>query len=88
MELNLRRVCEEGDEAAIEAWDGDAWQLVAELPEDDLQTSLSLDVTSWAAGNTAFRVRLRHRTTDKTRWWSVDDVGVIAAVGGFCTTAP
>ena len=82
LELNIRRKCEAGDIATVEAWDGAAWQVIATLPEEEMQTGLTLDVTPYAAGNPAFQVRLRHRTTHKGSWWSADDVTVTAEVSG------
>jgi len=72
--------------ATISAWDGLAWRSVKSLEDE---TSLSLDVRSWAAGNPGFRVRLRHYShADPRNYFSADNVRVTLTTGASCTTAP
>ena len=80
----------EGDDvgtATMEAWDGTDWRVVWTL-RDGAYWGGSVEMTPYAAGNPAFRVRFRHRTTAKGSYLSVDNVRVTAAVEGTCTTAP
>ena len=70
----------------IDVWDGSAWQQVKTLEDE---TSLSVDVTPWAAGNPGFRVRLANFSYgDLGAFFSADNIRVTLTTGASCTTAP
>jgi hypothetical protein len=75
-----------GDDATVEVWDGSQWVVIWTDPDSDVNTKLSFDVSTWALGNSAFRVRFNYQNASASRWFSVDNVRV--GVDLICSTAP
>lgn len=70
------------DKATIDAWNGSVWQTVWQNPDayvsDSSWQSVSYDVTPWAAGNPACRVRFK-TTSDGSlvfSGWNIDDLRI------------
>lgn len=84
--LGLDVLADPDTSAWIYVWDGSFWRFVKEVQGE---TSLSLDVTTWAAGNPGFRVRLVHSAIDNySAFFAADNVRVTLTTGASCTTAP
>ena len=68
------------DHASIEAWDGAAWQVVWSNPLDDLSDttwqSVDYDVSRYADGNPAFKVRFKMSSNSAKVFcgWNIDDM--------------
>jgi hypothetical protein len=75
-----------GDTATVEVWDGATWQVLWTDPDADVNTHHSFDVTSYAAGNSAFQVRFNFQQANSDRWFSVDNVEVIVDIYNSCAT--
>jgi hypothetical protein len=75
-----------GDDATIEAFDGSSWQTVWTAPTGTAQGRHLRDVSAYAVGNPAFRVRFSYQNAAYDYWFAVDNVVVTADVGGACTT--
>lgn len=75
----------DGDKATVSVWDGAAWKIVWTAPATTVQAHHSIDVTPWAAGNPAFRLRFSYQNAAYDYWFAVDNVRVTAQVGEACT---
>jgi len=73
-----------GDNATVEVYDGTDWQVVWTAPASDVQTHHTWDVTAYASGNPAFRVRFNYQNAAYDYWFAVDNVRLSGVVGGLC----
>ncbi len=88
LEASLQyRYFDGGDTATVEVWDGAAWQVVWTDPNANVDFRLSVDVTGFAAGNPDFRVRFNYQDANDDRWFSVDDVAIVADIENPCSPA-
>ena len=79
----------DGEETGkVEIFDGSSWSTVWQDSNSDVNAPQVIDVTAEAAGNTSFQVRFDYQDATQDRWFSVDDVQVIAHVEVSCSTAP
>ncbi|MDH3783827.1 MAG: serine protease [Acidobacteriota bacterium] len=75
------------ESGSVEVFNGSSWQTVWQDAGSDVNASQVMDVTAEAAGNNAFQVRFDYQDATQDRWFSVDDVQVIAHVEVACSTA-
>jgi agmatine/peptidylarginine deiminase len=75
-----------GDDATVEIFDGSTWQTIWTAPTGTAQGRYTQDVSAYAVGNPAFRVRFSYQNAAYDYWFAVDNVVVTADVGGACTT--
>jgi hypothetical protein len=76
----------DGDDATVEVHNGIGWQVIWTAPASDVQTHHELDVTQYALGNPAFRVRFNYQNAAYDYWFAVDNVTLSAEAGGSCLT--
>lgn len=83
------------DKATVDAWNGAAWQTVWQNPDtttsDSSWQQVVYDVTPWAAGNAAFRVRFKITSDGALAYcgWNVDDLTITnGTTPRVCETAP
>jgi hypothetical protein len=76
----------DGDDATVEVFDGTTWQTVWTAPASTFQARFQLDVSEYAVGNAAFRVRFSYQNAAYDYWFAVDNVVVTANVGESCAT--
>jgi hypothetical protein len=73
--------------ADVDVYDGSTWQNAAHWTTSDVNTHQSLDVSSWAHGNAAFRVRFSYQNASYDWWFAVDNVRVSVPVTPVCDNA-
>lgn len=66
----------DGDDATVEVWDGSAWHVVWADTNSDLDAHQAIDVSTYAVGNSDFRVRFNYQNAAFDRWFAVDNVVV------------
>ncbi len=76
-----------GDDASVKVWDGTSWRVIWVDPNADVNQHFSFDVTTYAAGNPAFRVRFDYQNASNDRFFAVDDVVVTADVWNSCASS-
>jgi len=72
----------------VQVWDGASWITVWQDTNVDVNAHQAIDVTAWAAQNPAFQVRFDYQDATQDKWFSVDNVKVIALIDVQCGTAP
>ncbi len=87
LEFDIYYRYKNGDDATVKVWDGTAWQTIWSDPNRDVNAHLSFDVTAYAAGNPAFRVRFDYQNAANDRFYSVDNVVVTAGIAESCTAS-
>jgi hypothetical protein len=79
----------DGNETAkVEVFDGSDWIALWEDSNSDLNGHQSYDVTACAVGNPDFSVRFDYQFATEDKWFSVDNVRVIALYDVQCSTTP
>jgi len=76
-----------GETAKVEVFDGASWVQVWQDANGDINSHQVIDVTAYAAGNSAFQVRFDYQDATQDKWFSVDNVQVIALIDVQCSTA-
>ncbi len=67
-----------GGEGTVEIWDGSAWnQIVTYSDSTENPTSETYDISTWAGGNTAVRLKFRWEG-DSSMYWAIDNIKVLA----------
>jgi len=84
LEYDLYYRYHDGDDTTVEVFDGSSWHTIWTAPGSTVQTHHVLDVSSYALGNAAFRVRFSYQNAAYDYWFAVDNVVVTANVGGAC----
>ena len=74
-----------GESARVEVWNGSTWQAVWS-GSGSVNGHQSIDVTAYAAGNAAFQVRFDYQDATQDKWFSIDNVQVIALIDNACNT--
>ncbi len=77
----------DGDDATVEVWDGGKWDIIWADSDERSNAHHIVDVTGFAAGNDAFRVRFNYQNAANDKWFSVDEVEVIVDAYNSCATA-
>ncbi len=79
----------DGNETAkVEIFDGSDWITLWEDSNADLNGHQSYEVTAYAVGNPDFSVRFDYQFATEDKWFSVDNVQVIALYDVQCSTTP
>jgi len=73
-----------GGDATTEVWDGANWQVIWADADQNLDLHQSFDVTPYALGNPAFRVRFNYQNAAADGWFSVDNVVLTAKIDIPC----
>ncbi len=67
-----------GGEGKVEIWDGSAWNLVDSFTDStENPAKATYDISSWAGGNTATRLRFRWQG-DSSMFWAIDNIKILA----------
>ncbi len=67
-----------GGEGKVEIWDGSAWKLVDSFTDStENPAKATYDISNWAGGNTATRLRFRWEG-DSSMFWAIDNIKVLA----------
>jgi hypothetical protein len=86
LEVNIFYNHLDGDDSTIDVWDGSAWITVWSDPNSDVNQKLVLDVTAYASAD--FRVRFDYQNARADRWFSFDNLNLVADVFNPCSTSP
>ena len=86
LEFDIFYNYQNGDDSTVEVWDGSQWVVIWNDPNSDLDGHLNFDVSAYALGNPAFRVRFNYQNASSDRWFSVDNVRL--GVDVICNTGP
>ena len=88
LEADVRYGQGNGDDGTIEVWDGAQWIVVWNDPNANFNQRVSIDVSAWAMGNPAFRVRFNYQNANADQFFAVDDVEIVTDIASACETAP
>ena len=72
------------EEATVEAFDGNAWQVIWTAPAGDFDNAIQIDVTGLASGNSQFQLRFSYLGANDARWFAVDDVRLTVVINNPC----